>query len=1502
MSDLVEIFKKSKRFSRMSKRMSKRLSMEQLHIGPYDIIKFLKEGSSSQIYLAESRYTGETVTIKIINKSNIYNNYENLLLITKQIQALKLLKHRNIISLYEIYESKKNIFLITEYISGQDLVQKLIIKKRFSEEETKQIFFQLLDALIYMHKMKICHRNLRTEHILFDKNNRPKIIGFGYCDFYLNEKKLDGMYGSLCYVCPEILDSQKYDPELADIWSLGVILYVMICGYLPFSDEDDEKNKNLILNGKVDYPKEISNKVKDLLKHMLDINPNKRYNFQKILKHPWLKPYKESLFLDGINIYNIKYPIDDKILNIVSMYGFDKKIVKDNLLKNKFNESTGVYKQLIRKSLDLKINTISDLCSDIYLKYRSDPKNLISNKSEFQKYINNMQNIIKKKEKIVADYKSKEDYVAEQLIKIQNIQESRITENENINLSNSKTKKSQKLLDNEQDKICEKAEINYNGDDDFDLIGEFKEKIKHAHSNETKKTKEIKNQNKRNKNELTKSTIHPYFKKLSKNENILKDLKMTIKPNPTTEKFISKILNGTFFNNCKFRKSRFYPSEVKKDEKKNNDNHLEQASCLDSYLKNNHPDNVKKTLVKRDFLGIKMNDIFDDDENEKNQEETVNKNLRFSISFGGSDEDENDDDDESLYSNNMENNEKIMELLNNDPEFKELKDIYYGKKSMKVEKKNNENSKNNDNSNLSKNIRKSNRLTFGKSFEEKKENKINIQRKESKKGINKNFNKKSSFVDNQNNSSALNKLKKSGQKSGKSVRFNLDIDNINLKNDQTSFNENTNTSNDFPSDIYSTITIKTIQNIKNDDLKKSSNNKEKSNDVNQITQKVKFPPFNISNITDEINTDRFGSKFNGCSTFIFDVKNINNMKNIDNKFLFNINSLEQKRTKKDISFFNNDNKNKIKKFNKQFKKNINNNSIINDLNDINTLFYKKHFKKYQNIYPPEIKIFKNLKITHEKKLNFEKYENKSIDSIKSKKKIKIVSLRNNLNKSYNTNNNLDTNEIISKNDSSDNNENKQKIKLKNLYNKKLNKKKNNSVDINGEDDIMNDTNQISEEPIQKYKLFKLIMDDGYKEKEKIKKLDNYSSEKNKKIYNNNINDDFGNYYSMNNFSTNLTKSQSIRKNNKSYNKNNDNNEVTPFNNNKSIQIIKKISSKKHIFITKSKEKEKKREQENEKEIHYNKEKILKYFKMFDKKDKKISTSNKNNNELLEKHKYSNPLYKMEKSKPQLKRYEHRGTNIIENSLNSTASLEKVKIKKKLNNSAKDIKTEEIAKKSEIAKKIRRCQNLLNTIVTDKSNYYNENNNRDENYNTIVSWNIRNSRNDSINNYNNETEIPRRKYKKIKKNEKDFSINLNANNKDSSFFGCLSTKNKIINNRKKSVDDIQVNDYTDINANNNTSEINFNKNHNNASQLNQRINLIKKINNNIKNTTVVRGTRIKKDYNSCFNLDNNSDNISKNNKNNNFFSTKRSTKIKVISSFMGNVANENKGKINKKARK
>lgn len=821
MSEITSSLRKHKRQPNMLDQNRMSLAAGK-NIGPYEVLDIIKEGSSSKIYKARSRYNHEYVAIKAINKSKLKNNLDDLLLITKQIETLKILKHRNIVTLYEIYESKKYIYLITEYLSGKDLIEKLIHKKRFNEEEALRIFFQLLDALTYMHKMNICHRNLRAEHILFDKNNRPKIVGFGFSSFYEPNKTIEGAYGSLCYACPEILDETQYNPELADVWSLGVILYVLVCGYLPFSDEDDKKNRDLIVSGAIDFPKELSAKLKDLLKHMLDVNPNRRYNFLRVVKHPWIKPYGIKIFSQGINIHKTIFPVDERLLNIIKEYGFDKDTVKKDLIMNKYNIGTGLYKQIVRKLLDLKKPNISDLCSQEFMDYRDDEKNKYEDgDKKYEKFIEKIDGNYRKKEDFINDFKEREEKVAERLLylkdkrdeKLNTIEEAILDnaedeneenknksdneidnkDKEDKNINNIRTVKTQrnKLFPrtktpmftfdelmkakrinnsnninknknknknfNNNDNILndDNIQIIYNKDDDVDIIQKFQDEQNKKLSENIimekpthKKTPSTPNFGKGSDTNTTVVSETPQFK-LSitpeKTDNLAKKL---LDQNPVNDKKknlynnslfsnINKVslysninsgnlhsgnlysgnlysgnLNSGNINNNNYKsiisgntiatlysnnsnnnsKSLFRMTTVRKS---NNKSYLSRGSLYDDFLKKNHPDNIRKTILNKSKFskntnkineGIKENEESESEKNDKKKEEDNNNEeelkksikLRYSISFGDDEEEEEEDEDK-------EEDQKLFHLLENedDEELKEIRNFYFGEEKNK---------------------------------------------------------------------------------------------------------------------------------------------------------------------------------------------------------------------------------------------------------------------------------------------------------------------------------------------------------------------------------------------------------------------------------------------------------------------------------------------------------------------------------------------------------------------------------------------------------------------------------------------------------------------------------------------------------------------------------------------------------------------------------------------------------------------------------------------------
>ena len=992
------------------------LKLPERNVGPYEIEKFLKEGSSSKIFLAKSKYTGEYVVIKVLSKNRLKNNLEDLLLITKQMETLKILKHRNIVSLYEIYESSKNFYFITEYLSGKDLIERIIKKKRFTEEEALRIFFQLLDAMTYMHKMNICHRNIRTEHILFDKNNRPKIIGFGYSTFYERNKKIEGSYGSLCYACPEIIDESPYNPELADVWSLGVILYVLICGYLPFSDDDDNKNKILIENAKIDFPKEISNKLKDLIRHMLDKNPAKRYNFQKISKHPWIKPYSESLFSGGINIHKNIFPVDERLLNIVNQYGFDKDKIKNDLIQNKYNIGTGVYKQIVRKLLDLKMKNISDLYSEQFLSYIEDENNIYKDgEQKYDEYIKKIDEKYKKIEDFITDFKEREDCVAEKLLSIQEKKEKELAAveekkgdsdeedndkeeekdviNEMENIENSKNNddsirrvkshnvksfnrtktanynfrelmhgKRGEILNNNilGDNInTDNIEIVYNKDEEVDIIQQFQEEhnIKLSY-----KLNNIYDNYENNEN--------PFLRKNSSSPNLLQDkdsnsnvanikksLEISVTPKKSKKDVLPKklLLNKSgidikiktkseeLFNNDNDNNSNILNNHYKSirngnindmnkgnlrmttARKSNKKNYLERGSFLDSFLKKNHPDNIRKTMLKEKNIfdsnieeikeGIKENDESEDEnENnnksnseEKNEKESdneikTNKDLKYSLNFDDDDEDEEDNNEEE--NNNFSNNRfsigdsKLFAMLDNgenDEELKELKRIYFNEDDKEEKKEK----------------------------EKEKEKDVKNKNKDEIKDIKKDEDKKKVEEDNKENINDNNKIETKIEKKSKFKDKSLPKSNTNKK--KVSFNIDNNE--------YSNLKISEIS-------KKDTLNEEKDSEdnIDEATGRMRINSQLEISFHDEIDGKFRCNLYEVYNNYINDTDPISKLQiNSNNNMPFNINDINKKFKNKYIYSFTED---------KPIKKiylNINaNNNELDNISGINAIFNKKN--------------------------------------------------------------------------------------------------------------------------------------------------------------------------------------------------------------------------------------------------------------------------------------------------------------------------------------------------------------------------------------------------------------------------------------------------------------------------------------------------------------------------------------------------------------------------------
>ena len=259
----------------------------------YDVIKEIGSGGYSRCLLVKNKLTNQSFACKELVKKNV-SDYEGLM---REVNLMIKLDHPNIIKLYEYYEDEKKIYLIMELCTGGELFDKIIENtekgKQFTEKQAANIFKQMMSAVNYCHKNGIVHRDLKPENLLyFDKSeNSPiKVIDFGMSKRFDHNKLLTEKVGTAYYISPEVIKG-KYD-EKCDIWSAGVILYILICGYPCFNGEDDREILIAIQKGKIRFPSpewdDVSDDVKNLILRMC-CPPEKRLNAEEVLNESWVK-------------------------------------------------------------------------------------------------------------------------------------------------------------------------------------------------------------------------------------------------------------------------------------------------------------------------------------------------------------------------------------------------------------------------------------------------------------------------------------------------------------------------------------------------------------------------------------------------------------------------------------------------------------------------------------------------------------------------------------------------------------------------------------------------------------------------------------------------------------------------------------------------------------------------------------------------------------------------------------------------------------------------------------------------------------------------------------------------------------------------------------------------------------------------------------------------------------------------------------------------------------
>lgn len=262
----------------------------------------LGEGGFAKVRRGTHKQTGRQVAIKCFDKLKLADELPR---VYTEIRILRRLRHPNIAQLYEVFETSTNIYIVLELCSGGELFDYIVSKSKLDEVEANRIFHDLIRVLDYIHLNGIAHRDLKPENVLFDGTKQVKLIDFGLAadcsmENLISNKdqrpmdKLSTCCGSVTYAAPEVISGHSYSGTTVDVWSAGVLLYALVVGQLPFNDPSIPVLYKLIQSGLVKIPSYLSTELADLIRKMLNTNPNERITIRQILLHPWLTKFQRQ--------------------------------------------------------------------------------------------------------------------------------------------------------------------------------------------------------------------------------------------------------------------------------------------------------------------------------------------------------------------------------------------------------------------------------------------------------------------------------------------------------------------------------------------------------------------------------------------------------------------------------------------------------------------------------------------------------------------------------------------------------------------------------------------------------------------------------------------------------------------------------------------------------------------------------------------------------------------------------------------------------------------------------------------------------------------------------------------------------------------------------------------------------------------------------------------------------------------------------------------------------
>ncbi|KAK7295412.1 hypothetical protein RJT34_18319 [Clitoria ternatea] len=313
----------------------------------YKLGKTLGIGSFGKVKIAEHVLTGHKVAIKILNRRKI-KNMEMEEKVRREIKILRLFMHPHIIRLYEVIETPTDIYVVMEYVKSGELFDYIVEKGRLQEDEARNFFQQIISGVEYCHRNMVVHRDLKPENLLLDSKCNVKIADFGLSNIMRDGHFLKTSCGSPNYAAPEVISGKLYAGPEVDVWSCGVILYALLCGTLPFDDENIPNLFKKIKGGIYTLPSHLSPGARDLIPRMLVVDPMKRMTIPEIRQHPWFQArLPRYLAVPPPDTLQQAKKIDEEILQEVVNMGFDRNQLVESLRNRLQNEGTVAYYLLL---------------------------------------------------------------------------------------------------------------------------------------------------------------------------------------------------------------------------------------------------------------------------------------------------------------------------------------------------------------------------------------------------------------------------------------------------------------------------------------------------------------------------------------------------------------------------------------------------------------------------------------------------------------------------------------------------------------------------------------------------------------------------------------------------------------------------------------------------------------------------------------------------------------------------------------------------------------------------------------------------------------------------------------------------------------------------------------------------------------------------------------------------------------------------------------------------